>query len=116
MSEIQTSVDFRHLKTVQFPNSSDFRPFCEMSKIRNQSLVFRHIGVSEIQNPKSQKFRFQTHSVYSTYKYEVNLQIPNWFGIRTGELGSILKRKFLPKSELAKNVLCIQFFFENGLA
>ena len=35
----------------------NFRHFCEMSEIRNQRLVFRHMGVSEIWTHKSLDFR-----------------------------------------------------------
>ena len=75
-SQIQTSMDFRHSITVWIsdivwnPNQNPgfrhffqnvskiwsfgfgFQDYSEMSKIQPQSLVFRHIGVSEIQTRK----------------------------------------------------------------
>ena len=68
VSEIQTSMDFRHSITVRFPNSSDFRHFCEMSEIWTQSSVFRTHNTVECRNPnirisaKADCFRIRTWS------------------------------------------------------
>ena len=83
MSEIRTSVDFRHL-TVQFPNSLDFRHFYEMSKIRTQSLDFRHIGMSDIRPHKSFDFRqVQISAVRISDTFCIYTYVAHWLAIKS---------------------------------
>ena len=83
MSEIWSSLGFRHSITVRFQNSSHFRPFCKISENWTQNLIFRHIfskgwlksELTKVQISDKfgfQEFRFQTITVWT-----VNVRNPN---------------------------------------
>ena len=61
MSDISTSMDFRHSINVRFPNNSDVRHFFQ-NVSENQTFGFSFQTRKCVWNPNSQKFGFQASS------------------------------------------------------